>query len=248
MNIANFFKPAQAAQAPAQQPAANQPPQNANNGGQAMNQNSQTGPNNQPPANNQNAQPAQPVNPLDSFSKMWDNPSTEADTPPAFNLDPKQLGDIASKQDFMQGIDPELMTKATSGDVNAMMQLMNKVAQGAYAKSLEHGGMLTDKFVGARETHSSKGLGGRVRQELTQHALSDTPSYQHPVVRKQLTQIAEQLQRQNPDASPQEIAKQAKDYLNELVSAINPKTEDKAAKKAGPTNWDAYFDEASAED
>ena len=216
---------------------------NANNQNQGFNANQGNNPSGN--GNNQNSQQPKETNPLDSFSKMWDNPGSEADTPPAYALDPKVLTDIAGKQDFMQGIDPELMTKAQSGDVQSMFQVMQAMSRGVYARSLEHGGMLTDKFVGAREAHSGKGLGGRVRKELTEHALSDTPNYQHPVVRKQLNQVAEQLQRQHPDASPKEIANMAKSYITELASALNPKDETATKQKPGAqteTDWDKYWE------
>lgn len=231
----------------------NQNNQNANTGDQQFNQNqgnqnqgnqpNNNGNNNNQNGNNPNNQNGSPANPLDSFSKMWDNPTTEADAAPEYTLDPKLLSDVAGKQDFMQGIDPELMTKAKAGDVQSMFEVFQRMTQSAYARSLEHGGTLTGKFVGAREAHSSKGLGGRVRQELTEHALSNTPNYQHPVVKKQLKQTAELLQRQYPDAAPQEIADMAKKYITELSSALNPKDETKdKAKKGQPTNWDEFFD------
>lgn len=217
----------------------NNQPQNLN-GDNANNQNQNF--NNQVNGNNQNPENKTQVNPLDSFSKMWDTPTTESDVTPSFTLDPKVLDTVSSQQDFMKGIPPELMQRAQGGDFNAMMEIMQHTTRNAYKSALEHSGLLTDKFVGAREAHNEKGFSRKVKGELTQGELANTPNYSHPTVRKQLTDIASKLQAQHPDASPQEIAQMSKDYLQELVNAINP-PKDEAITNAtkGPTDWDAYW-------
>ncbi len=197
--------------------------------------------------NAQNTTTQQPANPMDNWGKLWDTPK-DGDKAPAFTLDDKVLGDVASKQDFMQGIDPALMERATNGDPKAMIELMGNVSRNAYKTAMGHGSMLTDKFVTAREGFNEKGLGTKVRKELTEHALADTPNFSHPVVRQQLTMIADRLQAQYPDLPPAEIAKEAKRYLTELAGAITPQ---KAARKAkagevGSTNWDDFIDAAPA--
>lgn len=182
------------------------------------------------------------VDPMDAYSKMWDTPK-DGDKAPTFTLDSKVLGDIASKQDFMAGINPELVKKAQAGDTESLLSLMNHVGQNAYRNALEHTSTLTDKFVTAREGHNEKAFSSKVRKELTGQALADTPNYSHPVVRKQLSQIADQLQAQHPDAAPAEIAKMAKAYLQELSEAIaTPKKANKKAGAVGATNWDEFID------
>lgn len=214
------------------------------NGDQTNNQNAN------PPGdgNNGNSGNATPPDPLSPFAKMWDTPG-EGDKAPSFTLDPKTLDSVSGSQDFMKGIDPALMQKLQSGDMTVLPDIIQASTRNAYRSALEHGSMLTDKFVGARETHNEKSFANRVKGELTQVALSDTRNYAHPVVRTQLTEIAKKLQAQHPDSSPQEIAKMSKDYLNELVTAINPeKAPDKPAPgTVGSTNWDKYFDEENQE-
>lgn len=220
---------------------ANQPgftPQNGatvpggSNGGQGGN-----------PPNPQN-QPA--PNPLDSYSKMFENTGNEGDKPPAFTLDPKLMDQVVSGQDFTKGINPELVQKALGGDMQSFMEVINSVSRNTYRASIEHGGVLTDKFVGASLAHNGKGLGKQVRSELTNHALSDTPNYQHPVVRQQLSEIARRIQQANPDAPPAEVAKQAKEYLSQLAAAINPNAQQTSQKENQPQErgeefWNDYF-------
>jgi hypothetical protein len=253
----NFFnKPAANSQQGQQgQQGQSQNTNNPQNQGNGQNQGGSAtlpnqGNNGQPVNNGQNAQNQPPANPLDMYSKMFDNPATEGDKSPTFAIDPKIMDSVVSSQDFMQGVDPELLQKATTGDTQALLQIINSVGRNAYRASIEHGGMLTDKFVGAKLSHEGKSLGSKVRQELTMNTLSNTPNFQHPVVKKQLTEIAQRLQQANPEATPEEVAKAAKEYITELSRALNPDSDKQgngsnttpAAEERGEEYWNNFFD------
>lgn len=199
---------------------------------------------NQTPQGTNNA-----VDPLAAYSKMFDNP-TNKDTAPTFSIDDKILGSVAEAQDFMKGINPELMQQATSGDMGAMMKMMNEVARNAYKTSLQHSGRLTEGFVGSRESFTEKGFTTKVRGELTANALTGTPNFKNPVVRKQLIQIAENLQQQHPDAAPEEIAQMSRDYITELGKAINPSNEQGNGRSAPKeaTDFGKWFDQQDSAD
>lgn len=225
-----------------QQPA----PTNGQSNGQsgaanAPNPNGATMPNQQ--GNGQpSGQQGENNDPFAKFSKMYDNPSNP-EAAPSFSLDDKILSEVAGSQDFMKGINPELMQKATSGDVSAMFEIMHSVSRNAYKASLSHGSKLTEGFIGSRESFNEKGFGKKVRGELTVNALTGTPNFQNPVVRKQLIKIAEGLQMQHPDAAPEEIANMAKEFVTELSNAIKPATEN-AAEEGGQkqdTDFNKWF-------
>jgi hypothetical protein len=235
---------------PQQQPPAN--PQQQGNPQVTQNQpvkdpSGLVDPNNPNPSNPQNPQANKEANPLDAYSGMWDTSKQGKDEQaPSFTIDPKVLDTVTGQLDFKKGVNPETLQKAMAGDSSAMIDVMEQVSRQAYRTAIEHSSHLTDKFVGAREGFNEKSLPGKVRGELTQHALSDTPNYSHPVVKRQLTEIAKQLAKVHPDASPQEIAKMSKTYLSELASALNP-TDPNAAKpgdKPAEMDWDKYFDES----
>lgn len=241
----------QPAQAPAASPAPNVNTNQPGNPQQVQNNANQ----NQPGGNNptggqggQNTNQQTPVNPLDSYSKMFDNPSTEGDAPPSFTLDPKTMDNVVKSQDFTKGIDPAVLQKAQAGDAASLFEVIQSVGRNSYRAAIEHGGMLTDKFVGAREAHSGKNVGSKVREELVSNSLSNTPNFSHPVVRKQLTEIATRFQKQHPDATPEEIANMSKKYLGDLMQAISPAKKDPAierqeAEVRGEQYWDQYFDQ-----
>lgn len=224
-------------QAPVQQPVT-QPTQTDTNGAGAGD-NTPTDANGKMPGTNQS-----PANPLDAYSKLFDNAANgNQDAPPSFNLDPKVVGETAGKMDFLSTADQELMTKAQGGDASAMIQLMNSVARGAYSAALQHSSTLTDKFVGLRSDYDSKRIGSSVKQELTTQKLSSLPNADHPVVKQQLADTARRLSSQYPDATPDWIADQARQYITDLASALNPNAGSQQGGQAAPkdTNWDEYF-------
>ena len=246
-NVFSGRSPASAPAAPAnQQPGNNQQQKQAPNG--TVNNGSQ-GTQQMPNPNDPGAQQNQ--NPLDAYSKMFDTVATNADTPPAFVIDPKVMGDVAGAQDFLKGVDPELMQKAQSGDSQAFMQMMQEGMRNVYRTTLEHSGMLTDKFVGARLTHENKGFDGKVKDHLTTSALAKTANFNHPAVKQQLIETARRIQTQNPDMPADQVAEEAKRYITELANAINPKSQDSNQDPNKPqaqeTDWDKWFNEGNSQ-
>lgn len=202
-----------------QQPSGQQQPPN----GQLPNNQGQQ-PNGQPTPNNQIDGSNKTVDPLAAYASMWNNnPNQQQEVAPNFSLDNKVLDQVASGLNFTDGVPAELMQKAQGGDIQAIMELMNHSARNAYRMSLQHGSALTDKFVGMREDHFSKRVPGVVRDELTMGALNGSEgSTMSPTARKQLADIAKKFQAANPDASPQEVATAAKNYVADLYKAIHP--------------------------
>lgn len=188
--------------------------------------------------------PNEPQNPLDAYAKLFDNAnnSKQTDGPPSFNLDPETLNKVSGSLDFTQGIDPELLSKATSGDSQAFLKIINQVGQRSYQAALHHGTTLTDKYVGARSEYERKALPGQVRQSLTDHALSSIPNANHPVIKQQLKMISNQMQAANPDASPEEIAQAATKYIQDLAGALSPQQNaSNSADQPKEMDWTAYM-------
>lgn len=182
-------------------------------------------------------------NPLDIYSKMFDNAANNSDIQaPSFKLDPKVLGDVSSKMDFTRGINQEVLSKATNGDVSALMEIIKTVGQNAYKASLEHSTSLTDTFLTQRGEFEGKQVAKGVRNQLTSNELSNAPNYSHPVVKAELNRVAAQMSAANPDASPQEIAKAAQQYINDLSSALNPKASNNSPSDGnGDFDWTKYL-------
>lgn len=181
------------------------------------------------------------VDPLAVYAKMFDKATANTEEAPSFQLDPNVLSEVSSKLNFTQDISPELMQQATNGDANALIQIINAASQNAYKAALSHTSTLTDKFIGARTDYSMKNVGSKVKQELTNSALSNTPNYNHPVVKAQLNMVAESLSAQHPDATPQEIAQMAGRYIQDLASAISPQQTQQQQEANAGTDWSKYL-------
>ena len=235
------------------QPQNNQAPQNMpqqNQQATNLDPNASQQPSGQQVPNNKVNGTNEPTDPLAAYQGMWNNNPNQQqqDQVPSFNLDDKVVGQVASSLDFMQGVDPAVMQKAQTGDMQAIMELINHAGRQAYSMSLRHGSALTDKFVGMREEHFSKRVPNVVRDELTMGALGGNDGAKmSPVARKQLAEIAKKYQQANPDASPQEVAAAARKYVEDLYSHLNPQAS-QANQQGGqqqstePFDWDKWAD------
>ena len=235
MSIMDFFRtqPQQAGQS--QAPGESQQPnQNAQHGGMgdSSNQNSQM-----------SADQNKPVDPLAAYGKLFEESKSAPEVPPSFKLDSELVGKTAASMNFLQGIPEEVMAAAQNGDSKAIMQMINISAQKAYQAALSHSSHLTDQFVTSRSKYDmEKNLAPRVKSELTQQALSAAPNYANPVVREKLNEEARRFQKAYPDASPQEIAQMAQQYIMDLANALNPSAGKASKQEAeGEMDWTKYL-------
>lgn len=220
--------------------------------GQQQNNQGQQPPNGQQQGN-ANADPnasqsGQSSNPADIYSKMWEN-GTNATEAPRLRLDSKVLDEVSGKMDFMQGIDPNLVQKATSGDVQSLMQLMGQVAQKSYRASIEHSSALTDGFINQRESFNEARTGSAVKSELLMQDLfkgkdgKPLPDY----AKKQIADIAKRMQQSSPDATPQEIAASVRDYIKSFAGMVTDDDSSNGQQNAAldgqqnqPFDWDKW--------
>lgn len=189
-----------------------------------------------------------PVDPVEFYNKMWsNNPNQQGEAPPKLAIDPKTLDQVSSQLDFMQGAPQELVQKATNGDVQALMALMNHVSKNAYRTSMQHQSAVTDAFVGQREEFFGKRIPGVIKDELTMNNLAGGANKAPAFVKQQLADIAKKIQAANPDASPEEVAQAARQYVADLSKAVNGDPVNQGGQQGQQrqqqeTDWDAYFD------
>lgn len=169
--------------------------------------------------------PGNQPNPLDIYKQMLENAGKDSgNTAPSFSIDPKILDDVAGSMDFTQGVSKELMEKAGTGDVASMMELIQATSRNAYKAALSHQAKLTDTHLAQRSTFDTTKIDGRIRAGLVGAQLSSVANYSHPVARQELNRAAEAYATAHPDASPQQVAAAAHQYLTDLASALNPTT------------------------
>lgn len=187
--------------------------------------------------------PETQINPLDAYAKMFENAAKSSDIQaPSFKLDPKVLSEVSSSMDFTKSVPQDMIEKALQGDAKALMNVIQSVGRAAYSASLEHTTALTDKYLSQRADYEAQKLNTGVRQQLMSNELSSAPNFDHPVIRAELTRVANQFAAANPDASPQEIAKAAQKYIMDLSSALNPPTNKKqSSKESEGIDWVKYL-------
>jgi hypothetical protein len=211
-------------------------PSNQNQGGQQNQQQSQG--NGSPQGNGQptdsNASPASPnqqvngsntpVDPSELWNKMWDttNNGEKADTPPQLKLDSTILDQVSGKLDLMQGIDQELLQKATSGDTQALLQIIQNVGRSAYKNAISHNSSLTNEFIGQREAFQGKQLPGMIKGQMTNDLLAGEGAQAPAFVKNQMQDLAKRFQQANPDATPAQVKQSVQDYVRQLAEFVNP--------------------------
>lgn len=221
-------------QQPGGQQGANSPAQQSQQGMQ---------PNGNPTPNSNVNGSNQAVDPMAAYATMFTNdPNKQGEAPPNFSIDAKVLDTVTGQMDFTRGVDPAIMQKAMGGDMQSFMDIMNHVGREAYKNSLNHSSTLTDKFVNMREEYSGKKLPKLVREELTMGEITGSAGSTSPIVRQQLAEIARKYQAANPDASPQQVAAAAKQYVADLYKQTHPSESPSLQSNANQgTDWDAYF-------
>ena len=206
----------------------------------------------QPQPGTQGAQPnnggdQKPVSPLDAFSGLWQTAKNPDGTPkeppkdpweePLLAADPAKIMESASKYDFMRSVPPELLQKATSGDIQSLMQIINHVGQQALgvgaqlsSASIEHSGKgIKDRF--------ERSFDGRFKQASLSNLPSKNPILQHEAAAPMLRMIREQAQAANPQWTPEQVADYAEQYLTQFATSLSPGKQTEQQNGNGEPDW-----------
>lgn len=232
-----------------QQPNGQPPAQGQPN--QQQSQGSQGAQGNNPVAHSNVNNPDPIPDPSALYAKMWENKTDQSEAP-RLRLEGNVLDEVSGKMDFMRDAPQELVQKATSGDVQSLMQLMGWVSQRTYRASIEHSSALTDSFVSQRDAYNAKGTGSAVRSELLMQNLAvgkdgkPLPDY----AKKQIADIAKRMQASYPDATPQEIAQSVREYVQGIAGMVSGDPQESNQKQQpsadqGAFDWDKWANTGS---
>lgn len=239
MDIPFFSKPAAKAPTTPQGQQQQQPPAKPGQG-------------QQPPANQQSGQAGgveNLPNPMDAYAKMFDNTATgEAKVAPKFAIDPEVLGKVSGGLSFSDHVTPDFLTKIQSGDIQAVKDAFDGVGRSVYSTVMGHSSTLTDRFVDARLSHDRSGLDQSIRTSLTKNSLSKLAEG-NPALAQQVNAIGEQLLSAHPDATPEWIEQQTKNYFITVAKQLDPtlagKLSDEGTGQRGQAqpdiNWGEYL-------
>jgi len=147
--------------------------------------------------------------------------TTKPTMTPIMNIDSAKILESARQLDFTKGMNPELLSKAGKGDVEALATIINTATQNAYAQ----GAMATAGIVQSAMTLQEQNFNSKVMPDiLRRHAISTTVGESslasNPAAAPLLSTIEQQLTTKYPTASPAEIKKHAETYLSGLAVEI----------------------------
>lgn len=195
--------------------------------------------------------PAPAVTPKDEspfagMADIWQTPTNpQADEPIVPTVDPAKLMEAAGKVDFAKNLNPETLAKIQAGGAEAtqaMVQIMNSVAQSVYANSAFATTKIVEQAMSRQADQFNKNLPTQIRKlSANESLLAENPLLSNPAVQPLVGALQEQLIRKNPNATAAEIQSQINSYFGALGKAFNPDkpAEAKGAKKE--EDWSAFF-------
>ncbi len=236
----------QQAQQQAQNPSQQQPqrPQAAQgSGGPAQVQAQQ-----QQPANSQ-LQNGQQQNPLDNFMNLLtpkEGSQQQQQQPQSIfgNVPQDQIQQQIKSANFTNGIDQAKVQAALSGDSAAFMEVLNGVAQQAFAASFQASQGMVEHGVSTGRKQLEGSLDSHFKNYMLkqQTPSSDSPALQHPVGKAFLQSISQQIANANPQMSPAEVAKAAEQNFTEFAKMLAPQQQQPSSQSSQPAqDWTSYL-------
>lgn len=196
------------------------------------------------------------TNPLDIYNKMFENQeSGDDDAPPSLALGKDTLEKVTGQLDFTSGIDQATLDQLQQGDLSSLPTLLNNVAKQVYQTAMQHNAALTNEFVGQRSKYDSERIAPTVKSTLTEARINDDLGdlSNQPAMKAQMTETAQRLAKAYPDATPEWIAAQAKQYVIQSASqllGISPEdlqkfqsNQQQQAQQARDVDWASYFNQ-----
>lgn len=178
------------------------------------------------------AQPKQDDSPLAGFATLWDPITTNEDPskqPQPFALTPEAVQAAVGKMNFSQTIPAETLAAISAGGEGAQAALiaaMNQVAQTVMQNSLLASSEIAKRHLDGYSASSQATIDKAIRSSLIKTEPKSNPLLNHPAVSPMYEAAKMQLAAANPDATPQQIANMASEYVTAMAEAFAPKPVD----------------------
>lgn len=232
MDLFSMFK----GEAKPQQQQQNQSQNQQNDFRQTGGQSIQSSDNGIQPNQQGQQQQQQQQDPLDSFNSIWQNPNTagkegqvakgpEGQKTSYVNLDQEGIKKFVGGINFTKDIPQELMQAASSGDMGALIQIINGVGQSALAQSLHFNGHVVNESLNSGFSQFNSSLESKFKDYSSKDRLyssEDAKVLSHPAIQPLVETARRQILQNNPAATSAEVQQQLVSYFKEVSSAINP--------------------------
>lgn len=162
----------------------------------------------------------------------------------SMNLTPEILAKASQTVNFMQGITEEQLQAATSGDMQALLGIIQQTSRTGYERALQDSlsvaGMYSDQRAELAAQQAAKGIRSQViESQVDVENLS-------PAAQTMFRTVASQVANSNPTASAQEVKRLTTEMFQELAkefdfSGRSMKQQSELAAKASTIDWSQAF-------
>ncbi len=197
----------------------------------------------------QNPQVTNNSSPLDTFAKLWEPETQDANKVTAKtneHLDPQQIMEAASKIDFSRVVTPEMQQAImTGGDdaVKAFSMAMNAVAQQTYAQSAYASDQMIQLAIQKAEQKFMQHIPEMLKRQQAQVSLRDeNPIFSNPAVAPVMALVQNQLAVKFPKATPKELNKMTKDWMLAISDSAKGSPESKGQRQTNSAeDFSSFF-------
>lgn len=186
--------------------------------------------------------------PLDQFADIWKIEPTDPNKTQAGvfgDVDPKKFMEAAAKVNFTSNITPDKMQAIAAGGeeaVKAMMEVMNAVAQNAYAQATFAATRITEQGLGKAKEGFMAELPQHLKAHATTEALrNENPVFSHPAAAPIIDALKTSLVTKYPNASQSELTGMAKQYLEALSGSFAPAAPATTTKTSTEEDWSKFL-------
>lgn len=172
-------------------------------------------------------QETKPVSPLDEHKNLWQTPEVKKpEQSQEVTLTPEKMFESAAKIDFSKILDKDQLDKVKAGGeeaVGALVQLLNRTAQGVYGQSMVAAKKMVDTAVEAASSKFTSKVPDLLRNQTAQAELYKTnPALNNPVLAPIIEAIQTQLSQHKPNATADELKNMSMSILQASANLINP--------------------------
>lgn len=198
-----------------------------------------TAPNGAVPAGS--AEPPPASSPLDQFKDIWE-PVSQAASESAFTkLDPSKVREAVNKADFSKALSQENLARiAQGGDeaIGAFTESLNNVAQQVLTQATLISNSLIEQQVSKALQQEQAKLPQMLKKQSVSETLASNPLFKNPAVRPVIEAVQHQLTAKYPNASAQEIAQMATNFVTVMGESFAPKPASKAPQEP---DWESFL-------
>lgn len=166
---------------------------------------------------------------LDTFAALVDtnlNKPADPGAPPLTAqefLSPENIAKLSEGLDFTKDLPANVLQGLQENKPEALMALVNAVGVNAYKTALQHNGLLNDNILNSQLAYQNDSIDSRISQNNSaQELLANLPEMSNPIVKLGMESVVGKIQQANPDWNGEQVATEARRYLQEMNKTINP--------------------------